>query len=365
MTALAALPSHVLAAALPWESAWDRVRAKHGMPGVDGLTVSAFAPLVPAALRTLCDELACGQYRPLPLRLVELPKKDGTTRALLVPAIRDRIAQTAAAMWLAPRWNCVFDQASFAYRPGLGVHNALRRLRTLYEGGYRWVLDADIKACFDNIPHGDLLSSLADSLGTDSPMVAWLRSWIRVVAWDGRDLIELTTGIPQGSSVSPLLANFFLDAFDRRMRQEGIEFIRYADDFLVLARTPFELLAAEATVRDALGALRLTLNARKSRLTSFGAGFRFLGAEIVKEQILVPFEKKKLPGGPVHIAPPMPRALLAGWRTGHIHATPGTLTLRGASQPAARVARSWVDQTAADRLGAGTFSSRRALESRS
>lgn len=316
--AVAELPAGVLAAQLPWTGAWDRVRARAGMPGVDSLSVSRFARTTPAALRALEGRLAAGEYRPLPLRLAEMHKKHGGHRLLLVPSVADRVAQTAVAQWLGARWDAEFDRASFAYRPGRGVHAALRYLRQLHHTGFRWVLDADIQACFDSIEHDRLFERLTAWLGPSSPLLAWLRSWVTAPVWDGSDLWRLVCGIPQGSPLSPLLANFFLDAFDRRLRAAGVTFIRYADDFLVLARTPFDLAAARRVVDDALARTGLRLNPDKTRTTTFDRWFRFLGAEIQGGAILLPFEKTKHPLKPVFVAPAMPPALVSAWREGRL-----------------------------------------------
>ncbi len=317
---VAELPPRVLAAQLPWQEAWERVREKNGMPGVDGLSVRRFAASVPAALRMLESRLATSDYRPLPLRLAALAKKDGGRRLLLVPAVRDRVAQTAVAMWLGAKWNPHFDTASFAYRPGRGVHAALRYLRQLHEAGFRWVFDADIRACFDSINHELLFERVGGWLGPRSPLLEWIRLWVAAPVWDGADVSRLTCGIPQGSPLSPLLANFFLDAFDRRLRAAGLKFIRYADDFLVLTRTPFDLAPAREQVISALADLGLQLNLHKTRTTTFERWFRFLGAEIRSDAILLPFEARKTRLKPVFVAPVMPQALLKAWRHGAIDA---------------------------------------------
>lgn len=312
------LPARVIAAQLPLQAAWDRVLAKAGMPGVDGIPVRRFSQTVPASLRALEQRLAAGEYRPLPLRMAELEKKHGGRRLLLVPAVRDRIAQTAVASWLGVRWNAQFDAASFAYRPGLGVYAALRHLRELHESGFRWVFDADIRSCFDSIDHGRLFEKLSAWIGASSPLLHWIQTWVRAFVWDGADVRRLTCGIPQGSPLSPLLANFFLDAFDRRLRGAGVKFIRYADDFLVLTRTPFDLRPARELVEGVLADLGLELNAEKTRTTSFERRFRFLGAEIQGDAILLPFDKKKTAFRAVFVAPSMPPALLKAWRLGHV-----------------------------------------------
>jgi group II intron reverse transcriptase/maturase len=311
-------PARVIAAQLPWSAAWERVSTKAGMPGVDGVATRRFSRTVPASLRVLEAQLASGEYRPLPLRLATMAKKHGGTRTLLVPAVRDRVAQTAVAFWLGARWNNQFDAASFAYRPGLGVHAALRHLRGLYNRGCRWVMDADIRACFDSIDHERLVTRLRASLGDRSPVLAWLRACVAAPVWNGVEVRQLTRGVPQGSPLSPLLANFYLDAFDRTLRSAGIPLVRYADDFLVLARTPFDLQEHRRVVEQALDALGLQLNAEKTRTATFDRWFRFVGAEIQGEAILLPFEKPKTKLTATFVAEPMPRALVAAWRRGAI-----------------------------------------------
>jgi hypothetical protein len=143
------VPAPVLAAELDLAGAWERVREKAGMPGADGIPVSRFARAHKALLRALQSRLASDSYRALPLRLAEIPKKSGVPRLLLVPAVVDRVAQSATATWLSDRWNAEFDSSSFAYRPGLGVADALRALAALRDRGYRWVLDADIRNFLD------------------------------------------------------------------------------------------------------------------------------------------------------------------------------------------------------------------------
>jgi hypothetical protein len=152
-------------------------------------------------------------------------------------------------------------------------------------------------------------------------MLGWIESWLRVPAWDGAELLQLPQGVPQGSPLSPILANFYLHEFDVRLRSSKIQFIRYADDFLVLARSPFELAESRTVVESALSELRLTLSEEKTRTVTFDKSFRFLGAEMQQDKIYLPFEKKKEPHRPVYIAPVMPPALLRAFRAGHLKAS--------------------------------------------
>ena len=317
------LPARVLAAQLGLSEAFERVRANNGMAGADGVTVARFARQAAANLRALQAGLANGSYVPWPLRLCETSKKSGlSSRMLLIPVVGDRVIQTAVAQWIGPRFEKEADPSSYAYRPGRGVADALRALRSLREQGFRWVLDADIRGFFDNIDHELLLGRLREWLGAGSAMVQWVALWLRGPVWDGTGLDRLEGGVAQGSPLSPVLANLYLDVFDRRLRSGGLRFIRYADDFLVLARSPFELEEIRRTIERELAGLRLELSGDKTRATSFGAAFRFLGAEVKDEAILLPFEKPRPEKKPIFVAPPMPPAIQALYRRGHWGAYP-------------------------------------------
>jgi hypothetical protein len=234
--------------------------------------------------------------------------------------VADRIAQSAVAHWLGARWNSGFDRNSHAYRPGMGVKTALRALASFRDNGCRWVLDADVRSFFDSIDHKILLGKLRGWLGAGSPLLRWIESWIAGPVWDGSILGILERGVPQGSPLSPLLSNYYLDGFDRRLRAAGIRFVRYADDFLVVARTPFDLAEARQKVEEGLRELNLSLSEEKTQTTTFEQWFRFLGAEIQGNAILVPFDKNKKNKSHVYVAPIMPAALLRAYRSGQFAA---------------------------------------------
>lgn len=319
---IAEVPARVLAGQMDLSAAWARAHEKAGMPGVDGVFVSRFARVANTNLAALQGRLAGEQYQPLPLRMAEVEKKSGkSTRLLLIPCVVDRVAQGAVAQWLGARWNPAFDPHSFAYRPGLGVASALKALAAMRDRGFSWVLDADIRSFFDSIDHNLLLEKLRRWLGAGSPLLRWIAQWLAGPVWDGAELGLLERGVPQGSPLSPLLSNYYLDDFDRRLRSDGIHFVRYADDFLVLARTPFELAEARQKVEGALRELNLTLSEEKTQTTTFEQWFRFLGAEIQGNAILLPFDKNSKVKSHVYVAPVMPPALLRMYRTGYIKAT--------------------------------------------
>ncbi|HLJ48953.1 MAG TPA: reverse transcriptase domain-containing protein [Bryobacteraceae bacterium] len=322
--AIANVPSRLLASQLDLHSAWSRVQERAGMPGVDGMPVRRFARSADLLLNRLTSRLARNEYTPLPLRVAELEKKNGSPRLLLVPSVADRIILSAAASWIAARLNPSFDAASFAYRSGLGVHDALRALAQLRSEGFVWILDADIRSFFDSISHTVLLARLRQWLGDSSPLVRWCELWIGAAVWDGERVGVMQCGVPQGSPLSPILANLYLDEFDEHIRRAKVRLIRYADDFLLLARTPFDLEHGRGVAEQALSSLGLELNAEKTHVTSFAQGFRFLGAEIRGSSILLPFEKRKTPRKPVYVAPVLPAALLRAWRSGSLRILPWT-----------------------------------------
>ncbi len=315
---IAEAPGHVLAGQLDLDRAWERVRAKAGMPGVDGISTGRFGRCAAACLRSLTRQLAEDTYRPWPLRVAELPKKDGSSRLLLVPAVGDRVLQSAVAQWIGQRWNPCFHPSSFAYRAGRGVRDAYRALAAYRDAGWTWALDADIERFFDSVEYETLLGTLGEWLGQGSPLLGWLRRWVKAAVWDGDDVGRLTRGIPQGSPLSPVLANIHLHAVDEALAAEGIPFVRYADDMVLLARTPFGAQQARAVLEAALAGRGLALRAAKTRIVSFAQGFSFLGAELDSGRVLIPFEKKKTPRKAVFVAPVMPVSLRVAYRRGEL-----------------------------------------------
>lgn len=308
------LPAAVWAAQLPLREAWYRAESNNGMPGVDGISTRAFARNAGHYIGQLTRQLANGSYIPWPLRLASIPKKDGNLRYLMTPSVPDRIVQSAVAQWLAVHWEKRFDDASHGYRPGRGVATALRQLRHYYNDGYRWVLDADIRAFFDSIPHNQLMDAVVEAAPVEAPWLHWLRHWLAGPVWDGERLFALPRGIPQGSPLSPLLANCYLHQFDGELRRAGLALVRYADDFLVAAKTPFELPEIRSTVESTLRAMGLELSVEKTRFTSFEDHFQFLGAEMQGRQIFLPFEKEKSAKSATDVSPVMPPALRREYR---------------------------------------------------
>ncbi|WP_119157600.1 CRISPR-associated endonuclease Cas1 [Caldimonas tepidiphila] len=286
--------------------AWERVRDNDGAAGVDGQSIEAFGRHLFGQLQQLKSEVEHGRYAPQPLLAVEIPKRHGGTRTLAIPAVRDRVLQTAVARQMGALLDPGFDAASFGYRPGRSVAQAIARVAACRDAGLQQVVDADIESFFDRIDHARLLQALRERL-PDEGLCALVSLWLGAVRREGRNATLQVRGVPQGSPLSPLLANLYLDGFDRRMHEAGLELVRYADDFVVLCADVHAAAQALRLVRETLAGLRLDLNERKTRLTSFEQGFDFLGVHFV-HNLAEPINPQAtpwlLPGERLRVLPP-------------------------------------------------------------
>jgi group II intron reverse transcriptase/maturase len=252
---------------LVWE-AYQRVKANRGAAGVDGVSLAMFERNLKGNLYKVWNRMSSGSYHPPPVRLVEIPKDSGGTRPLGIPTIADRVAQTVVKMVLEPLVEPRFHPDSYGYRPGRSALDAVGVARKRCWGA-DWVIDLDIKAFFDSIPHD--LAERAVARHTD---LAWVRlyvgRWLRapVEHADGT-LMERTKGTPQGGVVSPLLANLFLHyAFDLWMHRNhpGICFERYADDAIVHCGSEAEAQAVLEAIRGRFAECGLELHPEKTRI---------------------------------------------------------------------------------------------------
>ena len=260
------------------EEGWSLVQARRGGGGTDRITIATFEEMVGEELPRLVRELREGRYRPRPLRRVWVPKGNGELRALGIPAIRDRVVQAAVLLTLGARFEEQFLDCSFGYRPGRNAHQAIALLEGLRDDGFEWVVNADIRKFFDRIPH-ELLVARLEATIADEAVVALLRSWFEVrTAGEPVRATGERTGIPQGSPISPLLANIYLHPLDVAMTRRGAPWIRYADDTLCLAPTRAEAEESLQALRDFVTRdLHLELKEEKSGIASFAEGFDFLG----------------------------------------------------------------------------------------
>ena len=271
-----------------WETllaAWARVEENEGVPGVDGVTLDEFELKLEEHLATLQRDLAARTYRPQPYLRAWMPKPTGGRRPLAIPTVRDRVGQCAAALTITPILEREFETASFGFRRGRSVPHAIAQIQHYREQGYQWVVDADIESFFDEVDHARLLARLRESI-PDPDLLRLIESWVTAPVQDGEKLLVPSRGLPQGSPISPVLANLYLDRFDEVLQQRGTKLVRFADDFLVLSKDRPKAEAALQLTEALLKELGLRLDPEKTQVTHFDRGFRYLGHLFVRSVVL-------------------------------------------------------------------------------
>jgi len=271
-------------------SAWLKVNENQGCAGVDGQSLGNFEKNLTANLDLLRSEVIHGSYRPMPLLRVYMQKENDKIRPLSIPAVRDRLLQTAVTLVLTPIFEKEFEKCSFAYRKGFSVKQAVEQVMHYREQGFVWVVDADIESFFDEINHRLMLEKI-NLLVTDESILRLIKSWLKCVIRDGDQLIKLKKGVPQGSPISPLLSNLYLDELDEKLVNNNQRLVRFADDFLVLCKTEERADKALELTEKVLDGLKLNMNEDKTQIITFGQGFRFLGVDFIRSMAFKRLDK--------------------------------------------------------------------------
>jgi len=264
-------------------AAFGQVAANKGSAGVDHVTTTMFGDRLDEEVKKLSEQLRNGSYRPQAIRRHYIPKPGSQEkRPLGIPTVRDRVVQTALRMVLEPIFERDFAEHSYGFRPRRGCKDALRRVDGLLKAGYTYIVDADLKSYFDTIPH-DRLMTLIKQKVSDGRVLNLIEAFLKQGVLD--DLQEWTPemGSPQGAVVSPLLSNIYLNPLDHKMAQEGFEMVRYADDFVILCRSPEDATRALAVVQEWTAEAGLTLHPTKTRIVDATTdSFEFLGYRFSK-----------------------------------------------------------------------------------
>jgi len=213
-----------------------RVETNRGAPGVDGMPVEALRPYLHTHWPRIKAALLAGEYRPAPIRRVEIPKPGGGVRELGIPTVLDRLIQQALHQALQPLFEPHFSEQSYGFRPGRSAHQAVEQVRQYAADGHRWVVDLDLEKFFDRVNHDVLMARVVRRVA-DKRVLRLIRRYLQAgVLADGlvSDRIE---GMPQGGPLSPLLSNILLDDLDKELERRGHHFCRYADDCNIYVRS--------------------------------------------------------------------------------------------------------------------------------
>ena len=262
-------------------AAYSKTAGRKGAAGVDHVTIKGYAKHLDRNLARVREQLARGAYRPSRIRRTYIPKSSGKElRPLGIPTVEDRIVQTAVRHVIEPIFERTFAEHSYGFRPGRGCKGALRRVFNLLKEGNHYIVDADLRQCFDRIPHDKLLANVKDRIA-DKKVLELIQLFLKQEILEGGVVTQPEgEGTPQGATLSPLLCNIYLNPLDHEMEESGLEMVRYADDLVIACRTRKEAEQALESLKQWVEANGLELHPEKTRiveLTEAGGHFDFLG----------------------------------------------------------------------------------------
>src|SRR2546422_1582428 len=258
-------------------ASFKAVKRNRGAAGIDKVSIKMFEANLADNLRALMRDLKKGSFRPYPLRRHLIPKNETEFRPLGIPAVRDRVAQEVVRRLLNPIFEPLFHPASFGFRQGRNCHMALVAVLQFHDEGLRFLVDADIRGFFDNLSQQIIMQAVAERVA-DGNILRLVEKFLTSGVMDNGIFKPTTIGTPQGGVISPLLANIVLNHLDWQMDHAGLRFVRYADDFVVLCQTQDQAKEALTFVQHVLEQrLGLQLSQEKTKVTSYGKGYQFLG----------------------------------------------------------------------------------------
>lgn len=258
-------------------SAFQQVKKNKGKAGLDRVSIKQFETNLDVNIINIHKELKTAIYKPQPVLRVYIPKGKYEKRPLGIPIVKDRVIQQAFRQIIEPIFEKEFSENSFGFRPKRSCHDAIKRVEQYKQEGYRYVLDADIKAFYDTIPHKLIMKKLCEKIA-DGWVLTSIENMLKAGVMEDGVKHKTTEGTPQGGVISPLLANLVGDIIDKELEKADYKFVRYADDFIVVTKTNEELPTALFVVKEVIEKkLEMKLNEDKTKLTNFKRGFRFLG----------------------------------------------------------------------------------------
>lgn len=256
--------------------AYKKVKSNKGAAGVDGMKVDELLIYMKENGNTLIQSIIEGNYKPNPVRRVEIPKDGGKTRPLGIPTVVDRVIQQAIAQVLTPIYEEQFSDNSYGFRPKRGAHGAVKKCQENIDNGYKYVVDMDLKKYFDTVNQSKLIEVLSRTI-KDGRVISLIHKYLRAGVIIKHSYRETVEGVPQGGPLSPLLSNIMLNELDKELAQRGHRFVRYADDMMIFCKSK---KAAERTLRNILPFIeeKLFLKVNKEKtVVDYVGKVKFLG----------------------------------------------------------------------------------------
>ena len=263
--------------------AYLQVTRNKGASGVDNMTCEEVKDYLKVHGNDLINQIKSREYKPLPVRRVEIPKPNGGVRKLGIPTVIDRIIQQALVQKMTPIFEPTFSEYSYGFRPNRRCQNAIDRALELLNQGYEWIIDLDLEKFFDKVPQ-DKLIRLVDNMVNDSDVTALIHKYLRAGVLINGEFEETTIGTPQGGNLSPLLSNIYLNELDKELERRGLHFARYADDCVIFVKTEY---SAERVTKNIITfietKLKLKVNAEKTHITKPN-NLKYLGFSFWKDK---------------------------------------------------------------------------------
>ena len=246
--------------------AYKRVKANKGAGGIDGMTVNELLPFLKENGNQIKESIRKREYNPKAVRRVEIPKPDGSKRKLGIPTVVDRVIQQAVAQELSRIYEPIFSERSYGFRPGRSCHDAIQKVEEIVNRGYTWVVDIDLEKFFDTVNHDLLISIIRRTINEDK-VVSLIRKYLQAGVLENGLFRKTEKGTPQGGNISPILSNIMLNELDQELERRGLEFVRYADDLEIFAKSEKAAKRVlESITRYIETKLRLKVNRDKSKI---------------------------------------------------------------------------------------------------
>lgn len=277
------------------EESWKAVRQNRGAAGIDRVSIDLYSQLVGTNLEKLMTKLKTRSYQPKPLKRVYISKGVGTRklRPLGIPAVVCRVAQEVVRRLISPIFEKLFHNNSYGFRPGRNCHQAISKVKEFLSEGNRYIVDADIKGFFDNIPHELIMAEVSNEIA-DGNILQLIEKFLKSGVMEEGQLRPTHKGTPQGGVISPLLANIVLNRLDHKLDKQGYKFVRYADDFVILCASEKQAKEALDFVKDILEEeMKLQLSPEKTKICHLKEGFDFLGFHFTQKGLLVREKSKE------------------------------------------------------------------------